>query len=163
MAVAPVPIHHNSVDGISLTMPKPTMNWLEPWSVVAKQLMTTTMTPLTTTFPTKSLLITMQDSNPPLQAFKWKNAAPLKMKNYFGIATKRKRREMETNNEYGKYFTLWIILSILICFLVRRSIIHNWIWIETILSIFKLKLIFDEKKKHKKCKSYASNMYAKTF
>ena len=45
MAVAPVPIHQNSVDGISLTMPKPTMNWLEPWSVVAKQLMTTTMTP----------------------------------------------------------------------------------------------------------------------
>ena len=45
MAVAPVPIHQNSVDGVSLTMPKPTMNWLEPWSVVAKQLMTTTMTP----------------------------------------------------------------------------------------------------------------------
>ena len=45
MAVALVPIHHNSVDGISLTMPKPTMNWLVAWLVVAKQLMTTTMIP----------------------------------------------------------------------------------------------------------------------
>ena len=67
----------------------------------------------------------MQDSNPPLQAFKWKNAAPRKMKSYYGIATKRTRREMETNNEYGKYLTIWIILFILICFLRSFDLLVN--------------------------------------